>query len=262
MLFPHRQEEIHEQWEPSHGQIPTTGFSDVEVGRRTILIHVAFRTVRNAQLFLLSVLTFHFISSVCSVGVAFGIGGRRTRAQKRAPSPRVTQTRRPDPTRPDPSQAATTWATQRPAVILQVRRGLPLVVRERVRRGLPLVELCASGDPEGAVRPREQRPRETAAPGGVARQGGDTLKEIPNWKLVIGVEAVLPRRAHQRQRPRLQLLQQDGEDRRTKGGRNTEMLSIVVSYGVKVELVLSLGGDMAAELPFVRMHPKPADRRF
>ncbi|XP_077356281.1 arrestin red cell-like [Festucalex cinctus] len=44
-----------------------------------------------------------------------------------------------------------------------------------------------------------------------------------------------------------------------KEGCNKEMLGIVVSYRVKVKLVVSRGGDMSVELPFVLMHPKPSD---
>ncbi|TNM93458.1 hypothetical protein fugu_001634 [Takifugu bimaculatus] len=43
-----------------------------------------------------------------------------------------------------------------------------------------------------------------------------------------------------------------------KEGANKEMMGIFVSYRVKVKLVVSLGGDVAVELPFVLMHPKPA----
>ncbi|XP_061769321.1 arrestin red cell-like isoform X2 [Nerophis ophidion] len=42
-----------------------------------------------------------------------------------------------------------------------------------------------------------------------------------------------------------------------KEGDNKEMMGILVSYRVKVKLVVSLGGDIAVELPFVLMHPKP-----
>ncbi|XP_070786373.1 arrestin, beta 2b isoform X3 [Enoplosus armatus] len=45
-----------------------------------------------------------------------------------------------------------------------------------------------------------------------------------------------------------------------KEGTNKEMMGILVSYRVKVKLVVSLGGDVAVELPFVLMHPKPADQ--
>lgn len=34
----------------------------------------------------------------------------------------------------------------------------------------------------------------------------------------------------------------------------------MVSYRVKVKLVVSLGGDVAVELPFVLMHPKPTEQ--
>ncbi|XP_023685063.1 arrestin red cell-like [Paramormyrops kingsleyae] len=40
---------------------------------------------------------------------------------------------------------------------------------------------------------------------------------------------------------------------------NKEVLGILVSYRVKVKLVVSRGGDVAVELPFVLMHPKPSD---
>ncbi|XP_061921728.1 arrestin red cell-like isoform X1 [Entelurus aequoreus] len=42
-----------------------------------------------------------------------------------------------------------------------------------------------------------------------------------------------------------------------KEGDSKEMMGILVSYRVKVKLVVSLGGDIAVELPFVLMHPKP-----
>uniref|UniRef100_A0A6Q2XID6 Arrestin beta 2 n=1 Tax=Esox lucius TaxID=8010 RepID=A0A6Q2XID6_ESOLU len=41
---------------------------------------------------------------------------------------------------------------------------------------------------------------------------------------------------------------------------NKEVLGILVSYRVKVKLVVSRGGDVAVELPFVLMHPKPSDQ--
>uniref|UniRef100_A0A3Q1HBX3 Arrestin C-terminal-like domain-containing protein n=1 Tax=Anabas testudineus TaxID=64144 RepID=A0A3Q1HBX3_ANATE len=41
---------------------------------------------------------------------------------------------------------------------------------------------------------------------------------------------------------------------------NKEMMGILVSYRVRVKLVVSLGGDVAVELPFVLMHPNPADQ--
>ncbi|XP_069033971.1 arrestin, beta 2b isoform X2 [Embiotoca jacksoni] len=44
-----------------------------------------------------------------------------------------------------------------------------------------------------------------------------------------------------------------------KEGSNKEMMGILVSYRVKVKLVVSRGGDVAVELPFVLMHPRPAD---
>uniref|UniRef100_A0A8C5C9E1 Arrestin, beta 2a n=1 Tax=Gadus morhua TaxID=8049 RepID=A0A8C5C9E1_GADMO len=40
---------------------------------------------------------------------------------------------------------------------------------------------------------------------------------------------------------------------------NKEVLGILVSYRVKVKLVVSRGGDVSVELPFVLMHPKPID---
>ncbi|XP_076580515.1 arrestin, beta 2b isoform X1 [Chaetodon auriga] len=42
-----------------------------------------------------------------------------------------------------------------------------------------------------------------------------------------------------------------------KEGTSKEMMGILVSYKVKVKLVVSLAGDVAVELPFVLMHPKP-----
>ncbi|KAM4843490.1 beta-arrestin-2 isoform 1-T1 [Thomomys bottae] len=42
-----------------------------------------------------------------------------------------------------------------------------------------------------------------------------------------------------------------------KEGANKEVLGILVSYRVKVKLVVSRGGDVSVELPFVLMHPKP-----
>ncbi|XP_042256469.1 arrestin, beta 2b [Thunnus albacares] len=45
-----------------------------------------------------------------------------------------------------------------------------------------------------------------------------------------------------------------------KEGCNKEMMGIMVSYRVKVKLVVSLGGDVAVELPFVLMHPKPTEQ--
>ncbi|XP_041820856.1 arrestin, beta 2b [Chelmon rostratus] len=45
-----------------------------------------------------------------------------------------------------------------------------------------------------------------------------------------------------------------------KEGTSKEMMGILVSYRVKVKLVVSLGGDVAVELPFVLMHPKPTDQ--
>uniref|UniRef100_A0AAY4BX88 Arrestin C-terminal-like domain-containing protein n=1 Tax=Denticeps clupeoides TaxID=299321 RepID=A0AAY4BX88_9TELE len=43
---------------------------------------------------------------------------------------------------------------------------------------------------------------------------------------------------------------------------NKEVLGIIVSYRVKVKLVVSRGGDVAVELPFVLMHPKPTEHNF
>lgn len=40
---------------------------------------------------------------------------------------------------------------------------------------------------------------------------------------------------------------------------NKEVLGVLVSYRVKVKLVVSRGGDVSVELPFVLMHPKPTD---
>uniref|UniRef100_A0A673KJC5 Arrestin, beta 2a n=1 Tax=Sinocyclocheilus rhinocerous TaxID=307959 RepID=A0A673KJC5_9TELE len=40
---------------------------------------------------------------------------------------------------------------------------------------------------------------------------------------------------------------------------NKEVLGVLVSYRVKVKLVVSRGGDVLVELPFVLMHPKPTD---
>uniref|UniRef100_F6UUG3 Beta-arrestin-2 n=1 Tax=Ornithorhynchus anatinus TaxID=9258 RepID=F6UUG3_ORNAN len=42
-------------------------------------------------------------------------------------------------------------------------------------------------------------------------------------------------------------------------GAIKEVLGIIVSYRVKVKLVVSRGGDVSVELPFVLMHPKPSD---
>ncbi|XP_069623425.1 beta-arrestin-2 [Ranitomeya imitator] len=44
-----------------------------------------------------------------------------------------------------------------------------------------------------------------------------------------------------------------------KEGSSKEVLGILVSYKVKVKLVVSRGGDVAVELPFVLMHPKPSE---
>ncbi|XP_078063528.1 arrestin red cell-like, partial [Mustelus asterias] len=45
-----------------------------------------------------------------------------------------------------------------------------------------------------------------------------------------------------------------------KEGANKEVLGILVSYRVKVKLVVSRGGDVSVELPFVLMHPKPVEQ--
>ncbi|KAG9348359.1 hypothetical protein JZ751_002094, partial [Albula glossodonta] len=42
-------------------------------------------------------------------------------------------------------------------------------------------------------------------------------------------------------------------------GANKEILGILVSYKVKVKLVVSRGGDVAVELPFTLMNPKPIE---
>uniref|UniRef100_A0A8D2LLN6 Beta-arrestin-1 n=1 Tax=Varanus komodoensis TaxID=61221 RepID=A0A8D2LLN6_VARKO len=44
-----------------------------------------------------------------------------------------------------------------------------------------------------------------------------------------------------------------------RDGANKEVLGIIVSYKVKVKLVVSRGGDVAVELPFTLMHPKPKE---
>ncbi|XP_055521839.1 beta-arrestin-1-like [Leucoraja erinacea] len=44
---------------------------------------------------------------------------------------------------------------------------------------------------------------------------------------------------------------------RLKDGANKEILGIIVSYKVKVKLVVSRGGDVVVELPFTLMHTKP-----
>ncbi|XP_053574223.1 beta-arrestin-2 isoform X2 [Bombina bombina] len=44
-----------------------------------------------------------------------------------------------------------------------------------------------------------------------------------------------------------------------KEGSSKEVLGIIVSYRVKVKLVVSRGGDVSVELPFVLMHPKPPE---
>ncbi|XP_025032903.1 beta-arrestin-2 [Python bivittatus] len=43
-------------------------------------------------------------------------------------------------------------------------------------------------------------------------------------------------------------------------GTSKEVLGVLVSYRVKVKLVVSRGGDVAVELPFVLMHPKPPEQ--
>ncbi|XP_048476126.1 arrestin red cell isoform X4 [Rhincodon typus] len=45
-----------------------------------------------------------------------------------------------------------------------------------------------------------------------------------------------------------------------KEGANKEVLGILVSYRVKVKLVVSRGGDVSVELPFILMHPKPVEQ--
>ncbi|XP_068273113.1 beta-arrestin-2 isoform X1 [Nyctibius grandis] len=42
-------------------------------------------------------------------------------------------------------------------------------------------------------------------------------------------------------------------------GANKEVLGILVSYRVKVKLVVARGGDVSVELPFILMHPKPPE---
>ncbi|XP_039911929.1 beta-arrestin-1 isoform X4 [Hirundo rustica] len=49
------------------------------------------------------------------------------------------------------------------------------------------------------------------------------------------------------------------EDAELRDGANKEILGIIVSYKVKVKLVVSRGGDVAVELPFTLMHPKPRE---
>ncbi|XP_077955025.1 beta-arrestin-1 isoform X2 [Gasterosteus aculeatus] len=44
-----------------------------------------------------------------------------------------------------------------------------------------------------------------------------------------------------------------------RDGANKEILGIIVSYKVKVKLVVSRGGDVSVELPFTLMHPKPPE---
>ncbi|CAB1351414.1 unnamed protein product, partial [Coregonus sp. 'balchen'] len=50
------------------------------------------------------------------------------------------------------------------------------------------------------------------------------------------------------------------EEAEVKDVSNKEVLGILVSYRVKVKLVVSRGGDVSVELPFVLMHPKPTDQ--
>uniref|UniRef100_A0A3Q4HUJ2 Beta-arrestin-1 n=1 Tax=Neolamprologus brichardi TaxID=32507 RepID=A0A3Q4HUJ2_NEOBR len=50
-----------------------------------------------------------------------------------------------------------------------------------------------------------------------------------------------------------------------RDGANKEILGIIVSYKVKVKLVVSRGGsvfDVSVELPFTLMHPKPLEESF
>ncbi|KAM5171779.1 beta-arrestin-2-like [Mantella aurantiaca] len=49
-------------------------------------------------------------------------------------------------------------------------------------------------------------------------------------------------------------------EQEVKEGSSKEVLGILVSYRVKVKLVVSRGGDVAVELPFVLMHPKPPEQ--
>uniref|UniRef100_A0AAY4BSF3 Arrestin C-terminal-like domain-containing protein n=1 Tax=Denticeps clupeoides TaxID=299321 RepID=A0AAY4BSF3_9TELE len=49
------------------------------------------------------------------------------------------------------------------------------------------------------------------------------------------------------------------EDTNLASSTIKEVLGILVSYRVKVKLVISRGGDVSVELPIVLMHPKPAD---
>uniref|UniRef100_UPI00358F6DD4 beta-arrestin-1-like n=1 Tax=Myxine glutinosa TaxID=7769 RepID=UPI00358F6DD4 len=44
-----------------------------------------------------------------------------------------------------------------------------------------------------------------------------------------------------------------------RDGVSTDILGIIVSYRVKVKLVVTRGGDVAVELPFTLMHPKPTE---
>jgi beta-arrestin len=49
-------------------------------------------------------------------------------------------------------------------------------------------------------------------------------------------------------------------DHRISDPAQKENLGIIVHYKVKVKLCLGpLGGDVVAELPFILMHPKPAE---
>ncbi|XP_074518368.1 arrestin, beta 2b [Halichoeres trimaculatus] len=45
-----------------------------------------------------------------------------------------------------------------------------------------------------------------------------------------------------------------------KEGASKEMMGVHVSYRLKVKLVVSMGGDVSVELPFILMHPKPTDQ--
>ncbi|GCB75206.1 hypothetical protein scyTo_0018188, partial [Scyliorhinus torazame] len=47
-----------------------------------------------------------------------------------------------------------------------------------------------------------------------------------------------------------------------RDGANKEILGIMVSYKVKVKLVVSRGGDVILELPFTLMHAKPEEEAF
>ncbi|XP_039622076.1 beta-arrestin-1-like isoform X2 [Polypterus senegalus] len=43
-------------------------------------------------------------------------------------------------------------------------------------------------------------------------------------------------------------------------GMDKEVLGILVSYKLKVNLMVSRGGDVGVEIPFILMHPKPEDK--